>query len=329
MWSRREARELGIEVGWLLAALMDGQSISPDSSPVLARHPALRNALGELCERWAVHNPSMLPQAVAEPEPPIALEQLETARDDALRQCAQLTEQTAALQRQVAGHDADALAWQTLLLTLTEGTWALEVVNGDPRHPHNRMRWSDQFCAMLGYRREELPDGWDSYARVTHAEDMPRVMQCFDRLVSEDDPEATYVVEYRMLHKQRGQTWFRERARCLRDGQGRLLRVIGAVRDIADEKNAEAARQRERQAIQATYEQIAGLVGVIKSIADQTNLLALNAAIEAARAGERGRGFSVVADEVKQLARRTRDATQEIHDMLGDSRQRIAAGKHP
>ena len=90
----------------------------------------------------------------------------------------------------------------------------------------------------------------------------------------------------------------------------RTVAVMGQIAEKVQETAKTVVRLGERS------DQIGAIIGTIEDIADQTNLLALNAAIEAARAGEQGRGFAVVADEVRALAERTTRATKEIGEMI-------------
>ena len=92
--------------------------------------------------------------------------------------------------------------------------------------------------------------------------------------------------------------------------------VEGAVHGVADLVNEVEAMALNIQTMNEDTDKISTVLSVIGEIADQTNLLALNAAIEAARAGEQGRGFAVVADEVRTLAARTQQSTSEINEML-------------
>ncbi|HEX8542057.1 MAG TPA: methyl-accepting chemotaxis protein [Pseudomonas sp.] len=104
-----------------------------------------------------------------------------------------------------------------------------------------------------------------------------------------------------------------ESERSARTGQERVGQTIASLEKLSATVSQTGI---EVEGLANQAQNIAKVLDVIRSIAEQTNLLALNAAIEAARAGEQGRGFAVVADEVRALAHRTQSSTQEIEQMI-------------
>ena len=165
-----------------------------------------------------------------------------------------------------------------------------------------------QVCATaLGQSSTELGHN------ASQAHDRSQQQSQQMELVATAINEVTYGVQDVAKNAEHAASEMRDAQAQAQQGQ---VNIDGSLQQIDQLSNTISQAVEVIRTLSSESTQIGGVLEVIRSIADQTNLLALNAAIEAARAGEQGRGFAVVADEVRLLAQRTQKSTAEIQAMI-------------
>ncbi|MEN4826809.1 methyl-accepting chemotaxis protein [Pseudomonas sp. P39-UII1] len=235
-----------------------------------------------------------------------------------------------------------ALAWlltRSIVSPLREAIGvAQNIAGGDLSHPVHATGRDEatQLMHALAAMQASLKDalrliGDSSHQLAAASEQMSAITQQTSRDLNRQSDEiqqaATAVTEMSVAVEEVARNTVstsevsRQSEDAARRGRERVGEAISSISKMSDDVH-EASRQIEALSVQS--QQVGKVLDVIGAIAGQTNLLALNAAIEAARAGEAGRGFAVVADEVRALAARTQSSTLEIEEMVNAIRSGTA-----